>query len=184
MNKIIYIIMAVLTAVFKIGSGGTVPEQVSGRDGDIVFVRVVSNYAWGYTYCGSFVDTDGNVYSFDFSDDAKNEDGRPFPNEQDDRPLIERLEEIRKTEKPERTLDAKAIDSCAAYIPNIDTSAEMKTEFTACDAGQRTIYAVTEDGKLIEMFTEGDNTGFLDDKAAKKIVNSLEKADFFTKTFC
>lgn len=134
--------------------------------GRIVFVREYFNYAWGYEHSGSFIDDLGNTYYYDLS---------CLENKDDERPLLDILyEEVYSKARPVSHTDPKSIAKCIEKIPEINTSAEMKGDFAACDAGIDTLYIVDENNKLIALSKSGDWEGTLDDSAAKAIVKTYD----------
>lgn len=134
--------------------------------GRIVFVRDYYNYAWGYQHSGSFIDDLGNTYFYDLSCLKDTDDGRP---------LIDILyEEVYSKCRPAAHTDPEKIIKCAEKIPQINTSAKMKGEPAACDAGTSTIYIVDENNRFIALSQWGDWEGTLDDSAAKDIIKIYE----------
>ena len=134
--------------------------------GRIVFVSEYYNYAWGYQHSGSFTDDLGNIYYFDLACLENKDDGRT---------LIDILyDEVYYKSRPAAHTDPKKIIKCAEKIPQINTSAEMKGESAACDAGIDTLYIVDENNKLIALSKWGDWEGTLDDSAAKAIVKTYD----------
>lgn len=134
--------------------------------GRIVFVRDYYNYAWGYQHSGSFIDDLGNTYFYDLSCLEDTDDGRP---------LIDILyEEVYSKCRPAAHTDPEKIIKCAEKIPQINTSAKMKGEPAACDAGTSTIYIVDENNRFIALSQWGDWEGTLDDSAAKDIIKIYE----------
>lgn len=134
--------------------------------GRIVFVREYFNYAWGYEHSGSFIDDLGNTYYYDLS---------CLENKDDERPLLDILyEEVYSKARPVSHTDPKSIAKCIEKIPEINTSAEMKGEDAACDAGISTIYILDENNRFIALSKWGDWQGTLDDPAAKDIIKIYE----------
>lgn len=134
--------------------------------GRIVFVREYFNYAWGYEHSGSFIDNLGNTYYYDLS---------CLENKDDERPLLDILyEEVYSKARPVSHTDPKSIAKCIEKIPEINTSAEMKGEDAACDAGISTIYILDENNRFIALSKWGDWEGTLDDSAAKAIVKTYD----------
>lgn len=134
--------------------------------GRIVFVREYFNYAWEYEHSGSFIDDLGNTYFYDLSCLENKDDGRP---------LLDILyEEVYSKARPVSHTDPKKISECIKKIPYINTSAEMKGEPAACDAGTSTIYIIDENNRFIALSEWGDWQGTLDDPAAKDIIEIYE----------
>lgn len=134
--------------------------------GRIVFVREYFNYAWGYEHSGSFIDDLGNTYYYDLS---------CLENKDDERPLLDILyEEVYSKARPVSHTDPKSIAKCIEKIPEINTSAEMKGEDAACDAGISTIFILDENNEFIALSKWGDWQGTLDNPAAKDIIKIYE----------
>ncbi len=132
--------------------------------GRIVFVKDYFNYAWGYQHSGSFIDDLGNTYFYDLA---------CLENKDDERTLIDILyDEVYFKTRPVSHTDPKNIAKCTEKIPEINTSAEMRGDDAACDAGIDTLYIVDENNKLIALGEWGDWEGTLDDPAAKSIVKT------------
>lgn len=130
--------------------------------GRIVFINEYYNYAWGYQHSGSFTDDLGNIYYFDLACLENKDDGRT---------LLDILyDEVYYKSRPAAHTDPEKIIKCTEKIPQINTSAEMKGEAAACDAGIYTLYIVDENNKLIALSESGDWEGTLVDSAAKSIV--------------
>lgn len=134
--------------------------------GRIVFVREYFNYAWGYEHSGSFIDDLGNTYFYDLSCLKDKDDGRTL--------LDVLYDEVYYKSRPVSHTDPKKISKCIEKIPKINTSAEMKGEPAACDAGISTIYIIDENNKFIALSKWGDWQGTLDDPAAKDIIEIHE----------
>lgn len=134
--------------------------------GRIIFVREYFNHAWEYEHSGSFIDDLGNTYYYDLS---------CLENKDDERPLLDILyEEVYSKARPVSHTDPKSIAKCIEKIPEINTSAEMKGEDAACDAGISTIYILDENNEFIALSKWGDWQGTLDDPAAKDIIKIYE----------
>ena len=140
--------------------------------GDIAFVLTYQNYAWTATYTASLLTCGGEHYFFDFSDEEyiKNED------------LLHRLQEEIKSAKPytPAKADKKLMTACLLEAEQVNTSAEFTTKHTACDAGQWTTFAVI-DGRLVKLYSCGDNTCEMQDEHAKKLVELLHHEGYSVK---
>ncbi len=129
----------------------------------IVLVSRYTNYAWGKDDRGGFIDCYGNWYIFDFSDrDIRS-----------DEEFFDALWEVYCNSEPnmwEFADSDKMYDILTEEIPQIDRSAEMIKKCSGgADMGQRTLYAVSIDGEIIELRSDGDWNNYLDDPAAKRI---------------
>ncbi len=117
----------------------------------IVLVQDYSNSAWGYQHYGDFVDINGNVYSYDFSEDKS----EIRSNDE----LVSRLMEIYAKGVPESSACKEytdKLDEITALADKADRRAKLTCKFDAYDAGQYTLYAVNSDFRLIEISSSGD----------------------------
>lgn len=133
----------------------------------IVLVWQYVNGAWGYENKGTFVDINGNVYTFDFSDyiDISQEE------------TVQRLLEIYEKDKPTMSVDKEIVKECYLKIPDINTEAELKKEYAGCvDMGQQTLYAMTyNQDTLVKLCSEGDYEVKRNDKNAQEISDLYEE---------
>ncbi len=116
----------------------------------VVLVREYRNGAWGYQHSGDFVDINGNVYPFDFSDD----DREIRSNDE----LMSRLMEIYEEGTPDSSVCSEYTDKLeeiTELADKADTRAKLTCEFAAYDAGQYTLYAVNSDFRLVEISSSG-----------------------------
>lgn len=128
---------------------------------DIILVRRHSNWAWGYSDYGIFIDEEGNIYSFSFGDSSEG----GYPDMEDvpqDEELLDILYEIQESEKPTDKANKLVVFLCDLLGEAVDLDAEFTSEHTACDAGQDTLYVVNNSGQLIEISSYGDNTSHRD----------------------
>ncbi|MBE5944343.1 MAG: hypothetical protein E7258_05435 [Lachnospiraceae bacterium] len=135
---------------------------------DIVLVRRHSNWAWGYSDYGIFIDEEGNIYSFNFGDSVEG----GYPDMEDvpsDGELLEILGELQETTKPTDKANKLIVFICDILAEGVDVNAELTSEHTACDAGQDTLYVVNNSGQLIEISSYGDNTKHRECPVAKII---------------
>lgn len=136
-------------------------EQDTSHQPDIILVRRYSNWAWGYSDYGIFIDEEGNIYSFSFGDSLEG----GYPDMEDvpqDEELLDILYEIQETEKPTDKANKLVVFLCDLLGEEVDLDAEFTSEHTACDAGQDTLYVVNNSGQLIEISSYGDNTSHRD----------------------
>ncbi len=164
--------ISLCTAILLAGCGDTAHESSSEKhvpqapENTIVLVHLCSNYAWGIHCDGSFVDSAGDVYSFDIVKLAE-ENGIDMPGNDK---LLDTLQEYvyEKTEPTAHTNAEKAAE-CWELAQKI-TGSEYDSEETACDMGQKTLYAVDADThELIKIESIGDVTEHLLDDNAKQI---------------
>lgn len=136
-------------------------DKVKGED-VIVFLNHYTNYAWGEDNEGSFVDNHGDIYCFDFAGKGIDSDDA----------FKDALWEVYCESVPVRRGAADESELASILlddIPAINRNAKITEEWTACDAGQTTLFAVSESGQLIELRSEGDYTRQLEDDTAKRL---------------
>lgn len=135
---------------------------------EIFLISRYVNYAWGYDDKGIFADTGGDVYAFDFSMEIGS--GSYKEN------MIEKFDILRDCTEPIFTIDSDDVSQLYSLGCLIDTNSELKSEFTACDAGSRTIsFRDPDSGKITVCTESGDSTGTLNDKYAEDLVKLFEK---------
>lgn len=135
---------------------------------NIVFVNRYTNYAWGKVDNGSYIDSKGDLYDFDFSD-------RSFQN---DKEFYEALREVYENSDPVSwgiADSGKMWDVLEKEIPKIDRNAEVTKRSKSYDMGQETLYAVSLDGEMIMLRSAGDWEKHLDDAAAKRICGIYDR---------
>ena len=153
------------------------PETpASTEPSNIVLITRYQNWAWGVDDRGSFVDKDGDVYSFSFTDADTLYDYDPVSGSD----LLETLEKIRADREPEGKADSDAMQQILQLIPEIDTSADVTEEHCAYDAGQTTLYAV-RGHEIIALHSSGDYKRELADDAARKIVTVVNEENRKTR---
>ena len=115
---------------------------------NIGFVYVASNYAWGSYFSGYYVDVDGSVYEFDFSDD-----------DFFDISVERAVTDHNKTAS--RTISKGDMKSLQKKVARIDDDMKLDAYGYAMDMGEKTIYAVIfeDDGQfeIIRLGAYGDN---------------------------
>ena len=134
----------------------------------IVFVMRRTNYAWGKRDSGSFIDMNGDMYSFDFSDrDILAAD------------FVSALVDVRESSKPSKTGVAskgKLAEIVSEDIPDINTEAKVSAKNVMCDYGQETLYVVGTDGSsMIMLRSEGDWEQKLQDNTAKALCSYFDR---------
>lgn len=132
---------------------------------DIVLINHYTNWAWGYQSYGSFIDKDGNLYEFDFSD---------LPCDISAQEEIGKMLEIRENEKPVGNFcNEKKLKYLYELLYKVDENAGFDEENVSCDAGQDTLYGVRyeEDGSsvLVKIYSDGDWIENPKDKNAQKL---------------
>ncbi len=149
----------------------TEPEVIEKKD--IVMVRSYCNYAWGYQHYGEFVDISGNIYGFDFSEEQVGSDEE----------FIKLLEDGHFNGRfGEPTLTVGNIDALREIVDLADHVAEdakIAEKHEAYDAGQTTLYAVTSEHTLVEIYSEGDFRRINTDENALRISAICKKNNIF-----
>lgn len=171
MKKIIVMLAASSLFLFSCGKDtiNTVPEVELPEAPEIFLISRYTNYAWGYDDRGMFADTNGDVYSFDFSNSIT----KNYSTEDD---TIKKFDIVRKNTEPVFTLDHDDVQKLYSIGCQIDPNGDFKTENTACDAGSSTIsFRDPNTGNITVCSESGDDTGELNDKNAKDFVNFFQK---------
>lgn len=127
-----------------------------------------TNYAWGKQDSGSFIDINGDMYSFDFSDrDILAAD------------FVSALVDVRESSKPSKTgvaSKSKLAEIVSEDIPNIDAKSKVTSEHAMYDYGQETLYVVGADGSsMIMLRSEGDWEQKLQDNTAKALCSYFDR---------
>jgi len=139
-------------------------EDIELPEDEIILVRGYVNYAWGCISTGTFVTGKGDIYHFDVSEAAK----------ENDFDFLGELQKVMENGKPAGQIKTKYLKEMYYYINEMDPDAKMEAKNEACDYGENYI-SVLIDGKLVTVSIQGDNTGRLDDKYAKKIEKLFDK---------
>lgn len=175
MKKIIVASGLIVTIICAVLISKFIPYKVRDRsidikntviNQDIVFIRHYTNLAWGYQSNGSFIDKEGNVYKFDFSD---------LPRNISLEEKIQKFQEIRENEKPVSSDIISDDDLKYLYelLGRIDINAGFNKESVACDAGQYTLYGIRykDDGspELVMIYSYGDWINTPEDDNALKL---------------
>ena len=142
--------------------------EPSTERSNIVIVSSYRNWAWGYQHSGTFIDFEGKVYEFDFSDEEiKNNDD-----------FLTRLEEYYHSADlsySQKVSDPTLISEIAALSDKISSNAEITKEHTAYDAGQNTIYLLNSENKLVKIYSNGDYTEINTDENAVRAADLCRK---------
>ncbi len=148
----------------KAEGGAGKPEPYTLPDNEIIFLNHYTNGAWGRHCSGSYIRSDGRVYSYDFSTQ-----GYDYSRGMD---LMDRLALWEKHFEPVGQVDREFLEELYDYGMRIDPDAEMDLDpETACDAGEdELIFRNPETGTEIICYEWGDTTGTLDDPYAHKLV--------------
>ena len=137
---------------------------------EILLVERRFNRAWGHQDCGYFIDTQGCVYSFDFSSSpiCVLEDGRTatFP---------EHLQEIMRTTEEEPIFDEEFVRQISLLGANLSAEDEFAEKHARCDYGQDTLYFYrAETQELLKCKSIGDIDYTPKNPSAAKIAELLE----------
>ncbi len=132
---------------------------------DIVFISQYSNFAWGYQNYGSFIDKNGDLYKFDFSD---------LPYDISVEEKIEKMLEIKETENPTTNFcNEEELKYLYELLYMVNINEGFYEENVSCDAGQSTLYGVRykDDSsfELIQIYSDGDDIRKPKDKNAEKL---------------
>ena len=142
-------------------------------NGKIVFISEYFNCAWGYTHKGLFIDTLGNVYSFNFDELYGN---LRCENRND---LIRRLKDLRYRIEPVVKIDARIVKEFIDCAKEIDDKESCHSEHFGFDMGENSlVFCNPETSEIIILCQSGDyNASLTDDKArmAIKIGTEIKK---------
>jgi len=147
---------------------------------DILFVSQYTNWAEGYQNNGYFIDVYGNVFQFDFSNDATIEQSTGGKSE-----TLNYLLEIMLNNEPSYKVDMSSLAKCSKYVEKIDKNATISSKHNAFDAGQETLYAVISNGNqedftLLKISSTGDYVEKLEDKNAIKLSKCWDGVSFLS----
>lgn len=132
--------------------------------GQVLLVNHYVNYAWANANCGYIIDSEGNVYSFNFQGELEK---YRYLSDVD---YIKEYKRLKKTTKPVYTLSKKQVCSIYKYVNKININAKFKKENTAVDAGSDSFkFYHKASGKFITYYTTGNYTGQLEDFNAIKL---------------
>lgn len=151
-------------------------SKVKLPEDKIIFIDAYSNYAWGYADDGIFIDTNGDVWSYDFSQYY-------YPHyDEDKEDVVEHLDRddlfriIQKYTEPIAKIDIDILKEAYALGLKVDPDAEFKQKSMACDMGQYTLYFVNpETGEDVKIYSQGDTDFIPKDRYAKKLKKFYDK---------
>ncbi|MBQ8245726.1 MAG: hypothetical protein IJZ42_01155 [Lachnospiraceae bacterium] len=136
---------------------------------EILLIRAYVNWSEGFNFHGSFMDKEGNVYLFDFSN---YENVWSVPEVEDNATFVRALEEIRKTAKPKTTVDAQVVNEVRETGCKIDQTAELYEikDWRGADMGDDYIvFCNPKTKEFVFLETFGDYSYRLEEKHAKKL---------------
>lgn len=147
-------------------------KKVEVPDNEILAISRYQNYAYGYQDAGTFICTDGKVYSFNFS---QNIYGKDSGNSEEI--LLKKLKLIMEHAEPFVVIDKEDIQRIYSYIQEIDANDKCKTKNVAFDAGSKTLqFHNVSENKLILCRESGDYEGELKNRAGTALL------DFYDNT--
>lgn len=166
------IIFGILISVYLyISCSKKVWKDLEVPSDEILLIDQRKNYAWDFQHDGIFIDSEGGVYSFDFSENSDNY--KEFSSHAD---FINALHIIRANEEPFANLNDSLIQELYWYVSNIDINSEFTETSRACDAGSDTIDIYHKGTQaLITCYETGDYNGKLQDKYAKKLCSFYKR---------
>lgn len=135
-----------------------------GSKNFIILVDMYSNYAEKPVNYGKYLDSNGNIYEFDFNDINVFNTDFDFTAE---------LYEHYENNTPVGSIDDETLVSICDCTYMISSDQEMESECTAFDAGKKSIMIIdwsSSDLTLFEISTEGNMTGQIDDENVDEII--------------
>lgn len=136
----------------------------------VTYIMLRTNFAWDQHISGRCIDANGRYYNFDFS--------KSITYGSDDLigSVFENLKNgIAKITDSGVNCDTALLKQGVEYAAKMDPNAKFTSEHKMCDYGQNTLYAYVN-GKLVKLYSKGDNDEFTDDENAKKAIECYEAA--------
>lgn len=146
------------------------PKIIYGGGKDmIVLINRWINFSSGYYECGNFIDTYGDVYSYEFTGEAP----------ETDEAFLEKLYyDVYYTTEPVYSTDPQMIMLCHEKFYDISPVAKMHEEASgSADMGQDILY-VSDGLSLIKITSFGDWNRTLEDDTAKEIIEIYKALDY------
>lgn len=146
------------------------PKVIYGVDKDmIVLINRQINFSSGYYERGNFIDTYGDVYSYEFTGEAP----------ETDEAFLEKLYyDVYYTTEPVYSTDPQMIMLCYEKFYDISPNAKMHEEASgSADMGQDILY-VSDGLSLIKITSFGDWNRTLEDDTAKEIIEIYKALDY------
>lgn len=163
---LILLVLLTLTACEKSSKKVEVP------DNEILAISRYQNYAYGYQDSGTFICSDGNVYSFNFSQYTYRKDS-----DNSEEAFLEKLKRIMEYAEPFAVINKQDMQSLYSYSQEIDVNDKCKTKNVAFDAGSDTLqFQNVSADKFILCRESGDYKGELKSKAGRVLL------DFYDNT--
>lgn len=140
---------------------------------EIIYISKYKNCAWGEQFYGRFMDKDGRVYRFDFSEYG----GIRCSEYDDDEAFYRSLERIRKTKEPVKVVDKSIVKQILDWGSEVDPSADYYGDGCAAfDYGMDyELLCHPKTGEFVILEMTGDIEARLSDINAKKIVDLCEE---------
>lgn len=143
--------------------GGTSGQSKLGTT-EIILVSGYSNGAWTYQDHGTFVNGLGQVYTYNFD--------MPYWPGAEAMNSYERMELLSKSIMPAGEMDMDVLNEIYEYGMKIDPKSKMEVEQEMCDYGENSIvFHNPETDEWITCYEQGDNTGYRDDRYARKLAD-------------
>lgn len=149
---------------------GTDGQRVVSDEAEILIISQYINFAEGYQDEGVFIDSNGGVYFYSFSQPTYN------LNKIAEEDYISKFKVIQKYTEPVCVLNEKTISRAKELCSKIEKSDSYETECTgSCDIGSYKLY-VQKEGELISCRESGDWEGALKSASAKKLMNFYDES--------
>ena len=134
-----------------------------------------SNMAWGYQDRGYFIDTDGCVYEFNFSESPVGMiDGQNIE-------FVDRLKAIREDSESKAVFNEDFVKQISALGANLSADDEFNKISMRRDYGQRTLYFFQPETKeLLKCKSIGDYDYLPMNESAARIAELFEEALMIT----
>lgn len=147
-------------------------SDVKLPDDGIIYINQYQNWAEGYQDYGSFICTDGKVFTFDFSTYSY---GRENDDEIYSADNMTKFELIRRNAEPVNILEPERVKAIYSEGIQISPQETFRTENVACDAGSHTVtFCDPAKGTQVCLSEYGDYEGELKNKHADKISELTE----------
>ncbi len=147
----------------KTDGGGTDVESKIGTN-EIILVSGYSNAAEYYQEHGMFVTGLGQVYTYNFDLTGWGWNGGMG--------LYEKMELLSKSIRPAGEMDMEVLSEIYEYGMKVDPKAKMDVKNEMCDYGENSIiFHNPKTDDWITCYEQGDNTGYRDDRYAKKLAD-------------
>ncbi|MGN0346585.1 MAG: hypothetical protein ACI4DU_04795 [Lachnospiraceae bacterium] len=141
--------------------------DVTYEEDQIIIINRYVNYAAGYQDEGFFIDVNGRVYFYCFSQLVYQE----VPDTDED--FLIKLKDIQQYAEPLMTIDDSVMSEAINLCFQIDAAETYEKELTAYDAGDRILY-VCNDADMIPCRQIGDYEGALDSVSARNFIEYFD----------